>query len=237
MQEYTLVLNGASKATIQLVGNEQTPIMIFDDFVQDTHCLIDYSCGPARFETDRTSYYPGVRCPLPRQYVIDVLQSIYQQICDTYNIPLPLQLQVQPSYFSLLTHAPEQLNLLQRFPHFDTSKPFFFAVLHYLNNGTHGNTGLFRHKQTGFERISDNRVDEYLTSVKNHVLQEGEPKVAYITASDEQYELYHQIKYRPNRLVIYPGNLLHSTIVNPSNDLDDNPKTGRLTANIFINFE
>jgi hypothetical protein len=49
--------------------------------------------------------------------------------------------------------------------------------------------------------------------------------------------LYHQIEYRPNRLVIYPGNLLHSTIVNPQTDIDANPSSGRLTTNIFINFQ
>ena len=49
-------------------------------------------------------------------------------------------------------------------------------------------------------------------------------------------ELYHRIDYRPNRLVVYPGCLLHSGLVNPVIDVDSNPRTGRLTANIFVDF-
>lgn len=231
------MLNSANQAQVHFIGYEETPVMIFDDFALNTHQLIEHACNNGDFSRDSNSYYPGIRTALPRQYVIDVLQCVYQQVCELYKIPLKLQLKVQPSFYSLLTFAPEELNLLQRLPHFDTSKPFYFAVLHYLNAGPHGNTGLFRHKQTEFERIGDKRVDEYLKSANDYVQRVGEPEAAYFSSSNGQYELYHEIEYKPNRLVIYPGNLLHSTIVCPDSDIDADPRTGRLTANLFIDFK
>nr|WP_220347645.1 DUF6445 family protein [Thalassotalea euphylliae] len=37
--------------------------------------------------------------------------------------------------------------------------------------------------------------------------------------------------------MIFPGNLLHSTLVDNTNDISAIPETGRLTANIFIEFQ
>jgi hypothetical protein len=55
--------------------------------------------------------------------------------------------------------------------------------------------------------------------------------------SDAHFTLYHAVDYRANRLVIYPGSLLHSGLIDPAHDIDDDPETGRLTANIFVDFE
>jgi hypothetical protein len=57
-----------------------------------------------------------------------------------------------------------------------------------------------------------------------------------VKGSNDEYELYHRIEYRPNRLVVYPGCLLHSGLVNPAVDINPDPRTGRLTANIFVDF-
>lgn len=236
MRDGTIEVNPASKVQLSFIGHEQTPVMVFDDFSLDTAAVISQACVQASFTGDPSSYYPGIRSALPPTYVIPLLQAIYQKICNLYKIPQQLQLQVQPSYYSLLTFAPEQLNLLQRLPHFDTSKPYYFAVLHYLNEEPHGATGFFRDKTNGYERISHERVDRYLSSANDFIDINGEPEAAYFIDSNKQYELYHQIEYRANRLVIYPGNLLHSTLVTKQ-DIDANPATGRLTANIFIDFQ
>ncbi|MGY0650046.1 MAG: DUF6445 family protein, partial [Paraglaciecola chathamensis] len=65
----------------------------------------------------------------------------------------------------------------------------------------------------------------------------AQPKMRYITESTEQFTLYDQVDYRPNRLVIYPGNLLHSGLIIPDRDISADPTEGRLTANIFIEFK
>lgn len=231
-----LTVNPSIEIKVELIGHEQTPVLIIDDFAEHI-TNIENDALQTKFNRDKQSYYPGARAHLPREYIIPTLQAIYLQICQIYKVPTHLNLQPQASYYSLLTLDAKELSLPQRVPHFDTSKPYFFAILHYLHKGEHGATGFFREKHTGYERISDARVEGYLQATNNYIQQEGEPPQEYFTRSNGQYELYHQIAYKPNRLVIYPGNLLHSTLVRPDKDLNADPKCGRLTANLFIDFQ
>jgi hypothetical protein len=237
MSEVTIEVSKPIKAQTYFVGVNKTAVIIIDDFAIDTTELIGNACNHCNFTRQDNTYYPGIRARLPKDYVIDVLQSIYQHICVVYEIPVHLQLTPQEIYYSLITDAESKLSLNQCIPHFDTGRPYYFAILHYLNNSPHGNTGLFRHIPTGLERIDDENVENYLTATQNFMDKNGQPPQSYITSSTDHFELYHEIEYKPNRLVIYPGQLLHSTIVSVDKDIDPSPATGRLTANIFIEFK
>ncbi|WP_350431273.1 DUF6445 family protein [Shewanella sp. H8] len=222
---------------VQYVGLQQTPVIIIDNFADDISKLIDIAINDSQFSRDPGSYYPGQRTALPRQYIIEVINAVFQLIYDVYRIPTQLRLKPQQCVYSLIDKQPESLAPLQCLPHFDTPSPHYFAILHYLNDGSHGDTGFFRHNATNYERITAENIDAYFTKAQPFLDEKKQTSPSYFVASDEHYSLYHQIEYRPNRLVIYPGNLLHSTLVNPQTDIDANPTSGRLTANIFINFQ
>lgn len=225
------------KPQIIYVGNEKTPVIVIDDFANDLTQLLDYARHKVNYEQDDGSYYPGVRAALPRPYAIEVINHVFQLIYDVYKVPHQLRIKPQMLAFSLISQTPESLMPLQRLPHFDTPDPYHFAILHYLNDGPHGNTAFFRHKTTGFERINEANMNHYFDAAKSFLQEHQQDQPRYFTDSDKHYDIFHQIEYRPNRLVIYPGSLLHSTLVSLENDIDDNPHTGRLTANIFINFK
>jgi hypothetical protein len=108
--------------------------------------------------------------------------------------------------------------------------------LHYLNPSEHGGTAFYRHNPTGIERIKESNVDEYLSSVSLYFNQNGSPNGRYIDSSDQQFTKIGEIPYVQNRMAIYPGNCLHSGTIVADKDIDPNPLSGRLTANIFINF-
>jgi hypothetical protein len=222
---------------IQKLGLEETPVIVVDDFATSTDTIKELAYSHSEFTLDRQTLYPGIRSPLPSAYIRHVLQIVSQHMYCIYGIelsktPMPLK-----SFYSLLSTSPRDLNLLQRLPHFDTNNSYSFAVLHYLAEGQHGGTALYRHKPTQYERITEQRADTYISSAKQFVETNGAPDQAYITDSTNHYEKYYEVEYKPNRLVIYPSNLLHSVTVNKYNDLSDDPKTGRLTANIFIEFK
>jgi hypothetical protein len=232
----SFLINPNIKVEIIPIGIEQTPVIIIDDLAIDNTDVINFACTASKFSNDQVTFYPGIRAPLPQPYVIAVLQAVYRGICQVYQIPLELNLEPLDQSYSLLTKQESELHFLQCMPHFDTSNPYHFAVLHYLNPGSHGNTGFFRHIPTGYERIGDSRSDHYINSAKAFIEENGQPLKNYVTRSDKHYELYYEVEYKPNRLVIYPGNILHSTIVNTETDIDSSPYTGRLTANMFIDF-
>ncbi|QQX81844.1 hypothetical protein JK628_08450 [Shewanella sp. KX20019] len=237
MQQNMITVNPVAKPNIVLIGTEKTPVVIIDDFALSTDGINAYAADHADFKADRNSYYPGIRAALPREYVKAVIDAVYQGIYQCYKIPHQLRLKPQSLFLSLITQEESKLTALQKMPHFDTPKPYHFAILHYLNPNQHGPTGFFRHRPTQWERITAQRCQPYFDAAQLHIEVNGEPKKGYCTESDHHFDLYEQIEYRPNRLVIYPGNLLHSSIVKPAQDIDSNPNTGRLTANIFIDFK
>jgi hypothetical protein len=140
------------------------------------------------------------------------------------------------AYFSLLTQTGPTLTRLQRVPHFDSLDQRYFALVHYLNPGDFGGTGFFRHRPTGFERLTQTKFPMSTQAAEAYFRMHGEPTARYIRESDGHFKLLETITYRSNRVVAYPGNLLHSGIVDPAKDIDANPRTGRLTANLFLQF-
>ncbi len=235
MQALNFQVNTAIQPQIIYLGLEKTPLILIDDFALDLSGLRQQA-RQSDFMQENQTYYPGHRAVLPKEYIAASLNALYQLIYKVYQVPEKLRLKPQMLFYALITQAENTLDPLQCMPHFDTSSPYYFALLHYLNDEPHGSTGFFRHKPTGFERVTDQRRQEYFQSAQQFVDTQGPPPQRYQIQSDEHYELYYQIPYKANRLVIYPGHLLHSSLVDVTTDIDASPVTGRLTANIFIDF-
>lgn len=228
-------INTALAPQLLYVGQQQTPVLIIDDLAADLPALLADALT-AEFQSDAHSYYPGVRAMLPRPYVIAVLDAVYQLIYQVYQVPVSRRLKPQDIYYSLISTAEQDLKPLQCLPHFDSTDPYYFALLHYLSPEPHGGTGLFRHQPTGFEKITAATQSGYFQAAEQHLAKQGPPQQRYCVETNDHYELYQKLEYRQNRLVIYPGNLLHSSLVNPATDIAASISNGRLTANIFINF-
>lgn len=235
MTDVSIKLNPQASPHVFLAGKEQTPVVMIDNFAADTAEVIHHAAESAHFGPVGANYYPGARARVPSGYVQEIVRVVVPLLVKVYSIPGNHKPQVDASY-SLVATPPEELDILQRIPHFDSNKKYHFAVTHYLNPGKFGGTGLFRHRPTGFENITEDRVAEYLSSAEAFGKKHGEPPAEYITASTDHFEYYLGIEYRPNRLVAYPGSLLHSGLINPDHDISSNPATGRLTSNFFLDF-
>ena len=235
MVEITLEGNPKTSLQVLKVGHEQTPVVQIDNFSTDTAGLIDFGASGVAYGPDGTGY-PGVRSMLPKSYVRAVLGRIYRLLFQVYAIPTQLGLRPVNTVYSLISTPESKLSPAQCVPHFDSYGPYYLAILHYLSPGSFCGTGLFRHRPTGFEKILDSRREAFYAASKAFEDQNGPPPQKYINGSNDHFELYEQIEYRPNRLVVYPGCLLHSGLVDPAVDIDPDPRTGRLTANIFADF-
>ena len=231
-----IVLNKHRSPNIRLVGNEQTPVIVIDQPIVATEPLIRAAAQHPNFHLDRRFAYPGIRAQLPDDYVETLLPVLIPLLQEVYEIPAEYEYKLIHRLFSLITTQPEDLGVLQRVPHFDTLSTYYFATVHYLSPGAHAGTGIFRHRPTGFERVSDARYQSYVEAAETHMKSHGLPAPGYITSSTDHYELIDQFEYAPNRMVVYPGNLLHSGLIRPDRDINPDPSRGRLTANLFIDF-
>lgn len=211
-------------------------MIIIDDYASSTEQIINFAVAQSSFNQDDKSFYPGLRSQLPRDYVVRCLDPLIPHFYSVYGIPKNLSPQIVDARFSLITQEPKSLQAIQTIPHFDSPSRYTIAVLHYLNDLPHRGTGLFRHKPTGFEYINEARHAEYFNYVQNYLRNFKEKEVAYCPLDSADYECYKEVEFKLNRLVAYPGCLLHTAIVDQEKDVDSNPRTGRLTANMLLEF-
>ncbi|NRF70114.1 hypothetical protein HLB44_24205 [Aquincola sp. S2] len=206
--------------------------------MQDPQALVE-AAAQSPFERpatlDELKGYPGLRAPAPAAYTQTLTELLDPLIKVNFQVPEHLGVKVGLSAFSLTTVQPEQLGPLQRTPHFDASTPYYMAALLWLCDESHGGTGFYRHNATGCQRITAGNRERYL-DVYNEEVNRRRPPPRYFDRSDEQFTFLGMMPARFNRLVVYPGSLLHSACINPARSLNSDPRKGRLTVNTFYDF-
>ncbi|MDQ2075961.1 DUF6445 family protein [Marinimicrobium sp. ABcell2] len=225
---------GKGDLSIDFLGEQKSPILTIDNFSGNLNAVRQQAIASADYTPDQISKYPGVRAPLPRDYIIACLQPLLPYIYKIFKIPGHLKPNPKGSY-SLITKTEDQLSPWQTIPHFDKTSPYMIAFIHYLNEGNFGSTGFFRHKATGFDYIDEGRKDQFLHSVQQFLSSDQRP-LSYVDAEHPEFELYHSVPYKTNRMILFRGYMLHSGLVNLPTDISDDPLTGRLTANMFVDF-
>ena len=68
------------------------------------------------------------------------------------------------------------------------------------------------------------------------IAQRLHERPSYISSDTTLFEQIASLEAKPNRLIVYPSNALHSGNINPDLGLSSNPSTGRLTISSFLAF-
>lgn len=212
------------------LGREGEPLLVIDNVMADAQHLVEEAArasfapafGPA-------GGYPGLRAPAPLDYVEAVARTLFPQIVAAFALP-PVRLARAECNFSLVTQRPETLAASQREPHVDTVDPLQFAILHYLCGPDHGGTGFYRHRATGFETLTDERIAPYRTARAS----EPPPPSGYPARESAAFEQIGGIDAAFDRIAVYRSRLLHSGLIADPARLSSDPRAGRLTANIFL---
>lgn len=212
-------------------GDENSPVLIIDNFVQSPNDVVAHAALQDFQPLAR--YYPGVRAAAPIQYLQPVLPALSEALVTIFGLTRGVT--VQECFFSLVTTPPEQLVPMQRHPHIDGGDDGKIAILHYLCGPEHGGTAFYRQRRTGFETVPNERFAAYKTALETDVQTYGLPPKDYFYESDEKFEKIFDVPAQYNRTIIYRSINLHSVNVGPNPTFSREPKTGRLTTNIFIN--
>lgn len=215
------------------IGNQRNTILIIDDFHPNPEEIIEFANSFAPFPNEEKSLYPGVRLRFNENnsYIEYIDKAIKPIIMEIYGLELKLDL----ASFSMVAKQKEELNILQRIPHFDSLSPNYFAFLHYLFRFNYGGTSFYRHKDTGIEMVSENNISQYIESAKSNFIKYGEPEPKFITDSNDMYERIYTIEAKFNRVAFYSGAILHSGNIAPDINFSLKPSLGRLTGNVFYN--
>ena len=224
------------KPELRRVGTSETPVVVIDDFSGNAAELIDIAAELAPFPYHRENYYPGLRRIITEAdaaanaYVERALNDAAQFIAGAYDVD---SFDLLEASFSMVTTAPAELTPAQRAPHFDTTDPKHFAVLHYLNVPAGSGTAFYRHRATRVERVTDDNINAFVPTARKEAASLP-ANSGYIVGDNEYFEQIEAIEAVPDRLIIYPGSLLHSGIIPAGMNFSHDPRHGRLTANFFV---
>ena len=224
-------LNPAAKVTKRTVGTEEQPVLVIDDVLLDADDMVDFA-AEATFEVPQTTYYPGLNANLPLAYLRTLLPVLRPTFARAFGIPLDLPLHAY-GFYALATHGLDQLEPLQRVPHYDQVDPMCLAMVHYLCRAQGGGTGFFRHDASRHESITMSRRNGYTKQVATELNDLGERLDGFAGPDTPNYTLIDQVDIKFNRLVLYRSHVLHCALFDKAR-LSPDPRTGRLTANSFF---
>ena len=221
-------LNPGARAAVMNVGRERVPVLIVDDLLSDAEAVAEAACRLTYGPPARAGY-PGVNADIDRDFAAALLTQLRPPLQQVFGVPVAAPLACD-GYFGLVCTPEHDLSPRQGVPHVDTTQPHSLAILYYLCQPEFGGTGFFRHRATGVETVTEDRRADFEAALA--VELEGR-RPAYPRADDPAFEVIGQAEAKFNRMLVYPGNLLHSGLVVPEHVSAD-PAKGRLTANVFV---
>jgi Family of unknown function (DUF6445) len=215
--------------TVERQGSEGEPVVVIDNFAAHPEHLTGDAAmlgfAPVGI------HYPGVRAPVARAILKPMLAALAATIRDVFGYA---DIEIDDAFYSLVTTPPSALAPIQRLPHFDGVEPERLALLHYLSPEMPGGTAFYRHRSTGFETVSAERLSTYRSALDTDLTRHGLPGPAYIDGDTAIYECIARYEGRFNRAILYRGNTLHCAWLPDTTALVEDVETGRLTANTFL---
>ena len=221
---------GHPDVTVHRFGREAEPVVTIDRFSGLLPELLRR--GRAAQYRPGGAAYPGIRGPAVPDYLDgrrDLLLSILHGV-----FGLRQRVELESSMFSIVAKPPAALAPMQRLPHFDHAGPGIIAAMHYLLGPATGGTAFYRHRRTGFETIDAAREPLYREAQILDEREYGAPPEGYHYGDSDRYEMIGEIEAQPDRFAIYRGYMLHSGVVTDAENLSPDPRTGRLTVNMFL---
>ncbi|MCL1146539.1 DUF6445 family protein [Shewanella marinintestina] len=233
----SMVINPDAHIQVLHLPDSEHLIWVIDDFIADFESLVDYSNTKAYFNPQGSdgTLFPGVRDEMPDSYyqtlsaLIELLGLQPQGKCFKHH-------RIAKCWLSKVTLAPGDLSPKQKMPHFDSLADHSMAAVHYLNGERLGGTSFYRYKHA--EKLALSFDDkEMILDMVDKVEQSATSRSGYINDSDELFEKVFSVEAKPNRVVIYSGNILHSANITSQVDFDKNSCNSRTSVNSFFSVQ
>jgi len=209
-------------------------IYVIDDFTTTIDLLIQYAKNVAYLNPEGAdgTAYPGMRDTMPMPYLRILKKLIKQEIFPQFALNNP-QVKIHRSLLSLTTTEEENLTTLQKMPHIDCFDNNEFATVHYLCGNKMAGTSIYKYLPKNIIKFNEEHHDilnEMKINVENLPLEHA----GYLNGTTSIFKQILSIEAKPNRLVIYPGNLLHCANIEQDVSISTDIDKGRLTIASFF---
>jgi hypothetical protein len=213
------------------VGFEKEPVILIEQALAEPEAIVEYAASDGAYGPAGAAY-PGIRRPAPEAYLTNLFETLSPLLRKTFGIPQRQQFRLDSS-FSLVTEPPAQLRHNQRVPHIDRSGPFDLAMVHYLCGSEFGGTHFFRHRSTGFQRITEAREEAFNAKLNEEMNQQILPS-GFPSDEHPLFDRVATVEAAFNRLIIYRAGILHSPAIPFGALYSPDPRRGRLTMTSFL---
>ena len=219
-------------ARVDTIGDDRAPVLIVDHFCSDPDGLVrDAELAFARTRRQRESF-PGIVTAADEVYARQAVGHLMPMICRAFGVSG--RIQTGGFDFQILTSPPEQLSPKQRRPHYDLADVDVVASVLFLCRPPFLGTAFYRHNPTGFEVITPDRVAVY-----GHAMGApggGAASGGYMSGDTAEFTQIANYDAVYNRMILFSAASLHSACAVRGHGFSSDPKTGRLTANLFLKF-
>ena len=213
------------------IGAEGAPLLVMDNVASDPDRLVRKAAS-SHF-VKQSSMFPGIRAPAPLSYQQFLQATLNPLLRECFDLE-PGRFAFPMCHFSLVTQPPGELAFLQRVPHIDSVRGDGLATVHYLFRANWGGTAFYRHRQSGFEYIDEQRHRAYFDCLAQE--SNGGPSrwTGYIDGDTPLFQRIAEVEGVFNRLIVYRRNSLHSGRIDNALVPPADPSEGRLSINTFI---
>lgn len=213
------------------------PCVVLDGALDDPEGLVELAVQHrGAFAPTRVNAFPGPELPLPDSAVHGLAQRFAPLFAAALGLGECLD---GHGRLSLVTLPPEQLSPLQRVCHRDrlALKPgerVVAGVIYLFHDEALGGTSFFRSRQTpGQTEALMQRLAGADDAEADALLG---PQRGYLTEGNAHFERTQTVAARWNRAVFYDGTQFHGSHIAQPELLQDDPRQGRLTLNLFLRF-
>ena len=215
------------------VGKCPIAVTVADNVLLRPQQLAEFGLG-LKFVEDDSNLYPGVRARVPAEFSRPFHAWLTRTLHCAGVLEESSNIHDDASFFSIVNKTRSNLLPLQRIPHYDSTDPRVFAAVIYLFDRANSGTSFYRHRMTGYEKISVDNKDNYRAALNRNMKNIGPPPREYTNGSNALFERTHSVDSAFNRIVIYSGNVLHAADIDGSLFNGNDNCRWRLTVSSLI---
>jgi hypothetical protein len=220
---------------VELIPVAGTSVCVIDDALLEPGHFVEQAASRLReFRQAPYNAYPGIELRLPDPLSGSFATFFDQHLRGYFGLRRTVR---QHAKLAMVTLPEDQLQPVQTIPHQDAlaqrpEEQAMAAVLYLFRDAQLGGTSFYQPRaepgrlRTMLAEASSGERDAFWS---RHGMVRGYPG-----ATNAWFERVHTVTARWNRLVVYPGALLHSGEIPRPDLLRPDPRSGRLTLNAFM---
>lgn len=207
-------INPDLEASVHVIGPEEVKVVVIENFYKNPDLVRDLALTiPPTENVKILSGSPGSRIFGHYNFVnmYPILQHVFRNVYgDITKDITDEEIKTAISTTPFCVNINQSHNMPPVTPHIDDENRMLFAAALYLNKPEECAGGTSFYMLEGKQQVTNKDVGNWLKKTNK-----GNFHTHYLVDSEQDWDLLSVAEMKYNRLVMYPGNVLHTAYVKP----------------------